>query len=69
VDLPRRLIKLYSWKGALVLDPFCGSGSTCVAAAQLGRLWIGVDTDISYVELARRRLATEGRSHPTLFDE
>jgi len=60
VELPRRLIKLYSWKGALVLDPFCGSGSTCVAAAQLGRLWIGVDTDPSYVALARRRVSSEG---------
>ncbi len=59
VELPRRLIKLYSWRGALVLDPFCGSGSTCVAAAQLGRLWIGVDTDPSYVALARRRVSAE----------
>ena len=65
VELPRRLIKLYSWKGALILDPFCGSGSTCVAAAQLGRLWIGVDTDPSYVELARRRVADEGALPPT----
>ena len=61
IELPRRLIKLYSWKGALVLDPFCGSGSTCVAAAQLGRLWIGVDTDPTYVQLARKRVAEEGR--------
>jgi site-specific DNA-methyltransferase (adenine-specific) len=68
VELPRRLIKLYSWKacpgarprGGLVLDPFCGSGSTCVAAAQLGRLWIGVDIDPHYCELARERVAAEG---------
>jgi DNA modification methylase len=63
VELPRRLIKLYSWKGALVLDPFCGSGSTCVAAAQLGRLWIGVDTDPTYVALARRRISAEAGPH------
>lgn len=60
VELPRRLIKLYSWKGGLVLDPFCGSGSTCVAASQLGRLWIGVDIDPAYADLARRRVAAEG---------
>jgi site-specific DNA-methyltransferase (adenine-specific) len=65
VELPRRLIKLYSWKGALVLDPFCGSGSTCVAAAQLGRLWIGIDTDPTYVALARRRISAE--ASPPLF--
>jgi site-specific DNA-methyltransferase (adenine-specific) len=61
VELPRRLIKLYSWKGGLVLDPFCGSGSTCVAASQLGRLWIGVDIDPHYVGLAEKRVAEEGR--------
>ena len=67
VELPRRLIKLYSWKGGLVLDPFCGSGSTCVAASQLGRLWIGVDIDPTYADLARRRVAAEGASQATLF--
>jgi len=67
VELPRRLIKLYSWKGGLVLDPFCGSGSTCVAASQLGRLWIGVDIDPAYADLARRRVAAEGASQATLF--
>ncbi len=62
VELPRRLIKLYSWRRSLVLDPFCGSGSTCVAAAQLGRLWIGVDVDPAYVELAERRVREEGET-------
>ena len=45
---------------AITLNPFCGSGSTCVAAAQLDRLWIGADVDPTYVELARRRVAEEG---------
>jgi len=69
VELPRRLIKLYSWKGALVLDPFCGSGSTCVAASQLERQWIGVDIDPHYVELAEKRVAAEGETQAALFSE
>ena len=40
-----------------------GCGSTCVAAAQLGRLWIGVDTDPTYVALARRRISAEASPH------
>jgi site-specific DNA-methyltransferase (adenine-specific) len=64
VELPARLIRLYSWKGALVLDPFCGSGSTCVAASQLERNWIGVDIDPHYVEIAERRVAEEGAAAP-----
>jgi site-specific DNA-methyltransferase (adenine-specific) len=59
VELPRRLIKLYSWPEAVVLDPFCGSGTTCLAAQQLGRCWIGIDTDSEYVQLARERLSQQ----------
>jgi DNA modification methylase len=59
VALPRRLIELYTYKGDLVLDPFIGSGSTAVAAAQTGRHYVGFDTDESYVELARTRLTGE----------
>lgn len=58
VELPARLIKLYSYKGDLVLDPFCGSGTTCSAARMLGRRWIGVDKDSVYCELARSHLRT-----------
>jgi site-specific DNA-methyltransferase (adenine-specific) len=63
IELPRRLIELYAYRGDIVLDPFLGSGSTAVAAARGGRRYVGYDTDPVYVELARRRLAasrTEG---------
>ena len=57
VELPRRLIELYTYKGDLVLDPFIGSGSTAVAAVEAGRHYVGFDTEQSYIDLARERLA------------
>jgi len=59
VDLPRRLVDLYTYRGDIVLDPFAGSGSTLVAAARTGRIGVGYDTDPDYVELAQGRLAAE----------
>ena len=56
VELPKRLIELYTYEGELVLDPFCGAGSACLAAAQLGRTYIGYDINKEYVELSRKRL-------------
>jgi len=56
-ELPHRLIQLYSFKDDVVLDPFVGSGTTCVAALKAGRNYIGYDTDSSYVQLADQRLA------------
>lgn len=56
VDLPRRLIELYTYRGDLVLDPFMGSGSTAVAAVESGRHYVGFDTEETYVELARQRV-------------
>jgi site-specific DNA-methyltransferase (adenine-specific) len=55
-ELPRRLIELYSFQGDLVLDPFCGSGSTCLAAKRCGRRYVGYEINPSYAELAERRL-------------
>jgi DNA modification methylase len=57
VELPRRLIELYTYKGDVVLDPFAGSGSAAVAAVQTGRHYVGYDTDAGYVELAQARVA------------
>jgi site-specific DNA-methyltransferase (adenine-specific) len=56
-ELPHRLIKLYSFPGDLVIDPFAGSGTTCLAAKRLNRHWIGFDNEPQYVDLANKRLA------------
>lgn len=57
LDLPRRLIELYTYRGDLVLDPFIGSGTTALAAVQTGRHYVGFDTEKDYIELAERRIA------------
>ena len=57
VELAERVIRLFSFLGDIVLDPFNGSGTTCVAAKQNGRRYIGYDIDPSYCQLAERRLA------------
>ncbi|MBU2535766.1 MAG: site-specific DNA-methyltransferase [Chloroflexi bacterium] len=56
VELPYRLIQLYTFRNEIVLDPFCGSGSTCLAAIKTGRHYIGYDTEEEYVKLAERRI-------------
>ena len=59
VELPQRLIDLYTYRGDLVLDPFVGSGTTAVAAVRTGRHYVGYDTDPGYVDAARARVAAE----------
>jgi site-specific DNA-methyltransferase (adenine-specific) len=56
VDLAARVIKLYSYVGDVVLDPFAGSGTTCVAAVALNRHYAGFDIAPEYCELAKSRL-------------
>jgi len=56
VELPRRLILLYTSPGDVVLDPFMGSGSTALAARLTGRRYIGYEISPDYCELAEARL-------------
>jgi DNA modification methylase len=52
-------ILTWSKFGEVVLDPMCGSGTTCLAAQRLGRQFIGIDISREYTELACRRLACQ----------
>ncbi len=61
VELPQRLIKLYTYEGDLVLDPFMGSGTTLVAALKERRRAVGYDLEPRYVEIARERIRRETR--------
>ena len=56
IELPKRLIQLYTFKGEVVLDPFCGSGSSCIAALETGRHYVGYDINQKYVQLAETRV-------------
>lgn len=60
IELPKRCIKLFSFVGDTVLDPFLGSGSTLIACIQNERKGIGIDIDTKYCELAKKRLILEG---------
>jgi site-specific DNA-methyltransferase (adenine-specific) len=55
-EIPHRLIRLYSYAGDLVLDPFAGSGTTLKAAHHLGRRWVGYEIQADYCRVARRRI-------------
>jgi len=55
-ELPYRLIQLYTFKGDVILDPFAGSGSTCLSAIKNERNYVGYDIDSDYVKLAEKRI-------------
>jgi site-specific DNA-methyltransferase (adenine-specific) len=70
VELPYRLIQLYTFAGEVVLDPFMGSGSTALAALKAGRRYIGYEIEGGYVRLAEKRIKDFRREYMSakLFD-
>jgi site-specific DNA-methyltransferase (adenine-specific) len=61
VELPLRCMKLFSFVGDAVLDPFMGSGSTLVAASRCNRKAMVIEIDPHYCGIAVKRIADEGR--------
>ncbi|MCH7483741.1 MAG: site-specific DNA-methyltransferase [Chloroflexi bacterium] len=62
IEIPTRLIRMFSFDGDTVLDPFAGTGTTAVAAVTTGRKSISVDIDPEYVEISRRRVVEAASS-------
>lgn len=56
IELPYRLIQLYTYKDEIVLDPFMGSGQTAIAALKAGRKYVGYEIDNNYIQLAEERI-------------
>ena len=75
VELMQYLIKLVTPPNSLVLDPFCGSGSTGMAAVELGHKFTGCELDPGYVEISERRIRawntpdSTGTTYEDLFEE
>lgn len=67
IELLERIIKISTDEGDIVLDPFCGSGTTLVAAKLLGRRYLGVDTNPSAIALCKNRLDTPTKTESTLL--
>lgn len=67
IELPRRCIKLFSFVGDTVLDPFLGSGSTLVATTLTGRKGIGIDIDKNYCDLTIKRLREDAKINQSVL--
>ena len=67
IDLMKCLIELTTQPDQIVLDPFCGSGTTAVAAKRLGRHFIGIELSPEYCEIARKRVAAVPRRLDSFF--
>jgi site-specific DNA-methyltransferase (adenine-specific) len=68
VELPRRCIKLFSFIGDIVLDPFLGSGTTLIACLETNRIGIGVEINKKYCDLAIKRLKEHGITQKKLLE-
>jgi DNA modification methylase len=66
LELADRLIRMFSFVGDTVLDPFIGTGTTSVAAALAGRSSVGIDIDPGYLDMAHQRLAHEAPPSATI---
>jgi site-specific DNA-methyltransferase (adenine-specific) len=62
LELAHRLVRMFSFWGDTVLDPFCGTGTTCLAAMKCGRNSVGIEVDAAYCKMARARLEVESDS-------
>lgn len=69
VELPYRLIQLYTFEGDVVLDPFVGSGTTCIAALKTNRKFVAYDIDRRYCDLAEQRVKQFLHEQITLFNK
>lgn len=68
VDLPYRLIQLYTFEDDVVLDPFVGSGTACIAALKTNRKYVAYDIDKKYCQLAEQRIKQFLQERVTLFN-
>ncbi len=69
VELPYRLTQLYTFEGDVVLDPFVGSGTACIAALKTNRKYVAYDIDKKYCDLAEQRIKNFLQEQTTLFSK
>lgn len=69
IDLPKWFVRLFTQPGDLVLDPFVGSGTTALAAMELGRNYLGIDLNPDYIALSMARVSEVQIELPNVADE